>query len=102
MQKKYNIQLLPSARNDLMEIAAYIAIDNYENALKYINKIELKIEKLTTYPKLGKIPKDKYLKNKNYRILVIDKYIVFYKIQSATVKIFRILHSARDLKKIFL
>ena len=100
MPKKYSIKLLPSARRDLFEIAAYISTDSKRTAIKYINKVQSKLKSLSSHPDIGRIPKDEYLKKKGYRILVIDNYLVFYVIKKSSVNIRRILHGSRDIKSV--
>jgi toxin ParE1/3/4 len=47
-------------------------------------------------PFLGRVPKDDRLKNKGYRMLVVDKYLVFYIVKNKTIQIRRIIHGARN------
>ena len=100
VSKPYRIALLPAAKRDIFEIAAYIALDSKERAIKYIDKIHLKIKNLSVHPLIGHLPKDTYLKRKGYRVLVIGKYLVFYVVQKHTVRIRRILHGSRDILSI--
>ncbi|MEP6890052.1 MAG: type II toxin-antitoxin system RelE/ParE family toxin, partial [Nitrospirota bacterium] len=32
-----------------------------------------------------------------YRVLVVDNYLVFYKVKGKTILVYRILHGARDI-----
>lgn len=98
--KKYQILFLPVSRRDLLDIAAYIAADSPVRALAYINKIHSRIKNLAKHPKMGFLTKDQLLKNKGYRVLVIDSYLVFYVVQGRYIKIRRILHASRDLNAI--
>ncbi len=100
--KKYKILFLPIARRDLFEIGAFIAADSVNRALSYLDKVHSKIRLLSKHPKIGIIPKDKQLKAKGYRILIVDSYLVFYVIQKKIIKIRRILHGSRDLESIIL
>lgn len=100
--KKYKILFLPVARKDLFDIGAYIATDNRPKALAYLDKLHSKIGLLIRHPKIGTLPKDKLLRIKGYRILIIDSYLVFYVVQKQTVKIRRILHGSRDLNSLIL
>ena len=67
-------------------------------ALSQLEKFDTTISLLATNPYLGVIPKDERLKKLGYRMLVIDKYLVFYvvKTETKTIQIRRIIHGARQ------
>ncbi|MBI5418369.1 type II toxin-antitoxin system RelE/ParE family toxin [Candidatus Poribacteria bacterium] len=96
MDHKYKIHYLPCAQKDLTEIIEYIKIDSPNEALDMLTKIDNAILKLKNFPFIGKIPKDNRLRYLNYRILIIDHYLVFYVIINNEVEIRRILHGKRD------
>jgi len=96
MKKKYEIQYLEIAKNDLDLIFEYILNDNPSSAIEILNEIDDNVSKLAVFPKLGKLPKDDKLKATGYRILVINNYLVFYVITEDFVEIHRVLHSSRD------
>ena len=97
MSKKYSIYYLPIARKDLMDIIEYIQEDNPNAALKFLDQIENTISKLENFPYMGTTPKDTLLQFKGYRILVIQRYLVFYVVKENTleVEIRRIIHGKR-------
>jgi len=96
MKKKYEIQYLEIAKNDLDQIFEYILKDNPSSALEVLNEIDDAVSKLEFFPELGKQPKDDKLKAFGYRILVINNYLVFYIIKEKFVEIHRVLHSSRE------
>ena len=97
MSKKYNINYLPIARKDLIDIIEYIQEDNPNAALKFLDQIENAIYKLEDFPYMGATPKDTLLQYKGYRILVIQSCLVFYIVKKNTleVEIRRIIHGKR-------
>lgn len=95
MSKKYNIKYLPIAEQDLVNILNYIKQDNPTAAYKLIQEIDEVISKLEDFPNMGVIPKDLRLKSLDYKMLVIDNYLVFYVVKDTTVEIRRILHGKR-------
>lgn len=95
MSLKYSIRYLKTAESDLYEIFDYIKRDNPSAASALLEKIDEAINRLATNPYLGRTSKDIRLKNKGYRMLVIEKYLVFYIVKSKTIQIRRILHGAR-------
>lgn len=96
MTNKYTIQYLPIAQNDLEEIFKYIQKDNKASAEKLLEKINEKISNLISFPLIGTVPKDERLQKMGYRMLIIDKYIVFYAIIENIIEIRRVLHGSRN------
>ena len=96
MTKKYKVLFYPIAYNDLDEIFDYILEDNHSTAIETIDQIQAAIEKLITFPKIGSIPKDLRLQQMDYRMLVVDDYLVFYVVDEDAVRIRRILHGSRN------
>lgn len=93
---KYKIKILQFAREDIGEIYLYIAEDSPESALAMTDKIADKIDMLVDLPLIGKIVPDNESAKQGYRMLVIDRYIVFYKIIDEEVVVYRVLHGMRD------
>lgn len=95
MNKKYEVHYLPAAQQDLIDILNYIKQDNPTAALKLIHEIDGVISKLEDFPNMGVTPKDLRLKSLNYKMLVIDNYLVFYAIKGSIIEIRRIVHGKR-------
>ena len=94
---KYTVRLLSPAEQDLQELLTYVAADNVTAALTLADKIERELRTLSTHPRLGKIPNDAQLAAMGYRVLVVDNYLIFYKMVGNTVLVYRIVHGARDV-----
>lgn len=60
-----------------------------------MEKLDHSISNLASDPYLGRVPRDIRLENKGYRMLVVDKYLVFYVVKEQTVQIRRIIHGSR-------
>ena len=97
MMKTYTLRYLPSARDDLQEIAEYISVDGPISALRFLKRLDKSIEKLCQFPFLGNISREKILKAMGYRKLVVGYYTVFYVVLGNVIEVRRILHCARDL-----
>lgn len=97
---KYHVRFLSIAEEDFTEIVSYIAADNPAAAEVIANKIEKNIELLSENPKIGRIPRDEEIKNLGYRFLIVQNYLVLYKIEVKTIFIHRILHGARNYKSL--
>ena len=95
---KRNVDLayLKTAEEDLYETFEYIQKDNPSAALSQLEKFDKSISQLALDPYPGLVPKDDRLKQLGYRILIIEKYLVFYIVKGKTVQIRRIIHSARQ------
>ncbi|MDD2574438.1 MAG: type II toxin-antitoxin system RelE/ParE family toxin [Bacillota bacterium] len=95
MNNKYQVHYLPSAQKDLKEIFDYVYAENQTAAKSLVNRFDEAISKLETFPDLGIVPRDKRLKSLQYRILIVDNYLVFYVVIENIVEIRRILHGKR-------
>lgn len=95
MNKKYRIEYLSIAERDLTEIIEYIKLDSPQSAIDLLDDIDKTISNLEYFPYIGKLPKDSRLQYLNYRILVVNSYLVFYVVTDDIVEIRRILHGKR-------
>ncbi len=79
---KYRIIRTDKADEQLRDIIFYIADDSesIDIALNYLEKIEKAISRLEEYPESGSIPHYSILRKQGYRVLIVDKHLVFYKI----------------------
>ena len=98
---KYSVRLLSTAEQDFEELLACIAADNVTAALALADRIEKKLCQLSSHPYLGKIPNDESLVKLEYRVIVVDNYLIFYKVSGKTVMVYRIIHGARDVPALF-
>ena len=96
-ENKFRINYLPAAKQDLEEIINYIQSDNPDAALNLINNIDKNILQLKDFPCMGKIPEDDHLQSKEYRMLIVKNYIVFYVVfeNEREIEIRRIIHGKR-------
>mgnify|MGYP001612313654 CR=1 FL=1 len=96
MSEPYEIRYLSTAEKDLMDIFEYIKKDNPTAAISQLEKFDKSISPLASNPFLGVIPKDERLKKLGYRMLIVDKYLVFYVVKTKTIQIRRVIHGARQ------
>lgn len=95
MSQKYEVHYLPVAQQDLINILNYIKQDNPTAANKLIQEIDEVISRLEEFPNMGVTPKNLHLKSLNYKMLVINNYLVFYVIKDCIIEIRRIVHGKR-------
>ena len=86
---KYNIIRTDTADAGIRKIILYVA-QNFGNddAIEKLNEIEKRILSLGEDPYIGTDPRYLVLKRQGYKILIIDKNIVFYKIDEDNKNIF--------------
>ena len=83
------------AVQDIDEISAYLSQFYASTFKKFLVMLENHISHLQTNPYIGTVYKE-------YRKLVVSDYLIFYKVddKEQAVKIYRVLHSAQDLKNL--
>lgn len=104
MPRKHKIKYAPAAVDDMDEIFSYISQDNITSAEMMLEKINRGIAKLAEFPNMGSVLSDEEytLIQRGYRFIVVQPYLVFYRITNNTIIIHRILHGRRDyLRELF-
>ena len=97
---KYTVRLLSIAEQDLVDLVSYVAAENSRAAAEVLDHIEASLAALQSHPFVGRVPHNPKLTALGYRVLVIDNYLVFYKVKGNAVLVHRILHGARDLLRV--
>ncbi|MEI8216718.1 MAG: type II toxin-antitoxin system RelE/ParE family toxin [Eubacteriales bacterium] len=101
---KYQILRTDKAEEQLREIIFYIADDsgNIDVALDYLDKIETAINRLREFPESGSVPRYSILKKQGYRVVIIERHLVFYKINEVdkTVVIYAIVDGRREYRNL--
>ena len=96
--KKYNIEYSMESKQDLIDIKRYIKYNLQEpnTAQKLITKIKKEIDSLKDNPEMYSIIDDDIIKRFKIRKLVIDNYIVFYRINNENIQIVRVMYGRRN------
>lgn len=101
---KYKIIRTDKADEQLREIIFYIADDSgsVDIALNYLDRIEAAIRRLEEFPMSGSIPRYSILRKQGYRVLIIERHLVFYKINEdeKIVTIYAVVDSRREYKNL--
>ena len=100
-----NYTILLQARQDLDEIAHFIAKDNLQAALKIYDNARETFENLAEYPFIGhsystldeELEKALFFPMKDY-----SKYLIFYLPDDDGIIILRVIHSARNIRNLTL
>lgn len=79
---KYRILRTDKANDQLYAIVQYIAKDSgsVDVALKVLDVLEAEIKKLETAPHMGSYPRYSILRKQGYRVLIVQRHLVFYKV----------------------
>ena len=85
---KYHIIRTDTADEGLRKIILYVAA-NFGNkvALEKLDDIEASINKLANDPYIGINPRYPLLKRQGYKVLILDKDLVFYKTDEANKEV---------------
>ena len=82
----------PAAREDLLDIADHIDIDNPVAAVAVLDLIELQVAMLAEHPRMGRPGR---LRNTRELVVNHTPYVVAYRIEENAVTILRVVHGAR-------
>ena len=96
----YTVRFTETAKNDLREIAFYIADQSKEPEIAKAFVLELRgtCNRLTELPNQGALPKDRILRSMGYRYLSHKGYLLFYQVNEheKTVDIMAIFQEKQD------
>ena len=100
----YQILRTDKADEQLRDIIFYIADDSgsVDIALNYLDKIEKAINNLKDFPYFGSVPHYATLRRQGYRVLIVERHLVFYKINESQqiVTIYAVLDGRREHRKL--
>ncbi len=97
---KLKIKVNPLVISDVKEVKAYINEENRNAINNFTSLLTNSIGNLAEFPQLGMELSKKISIKTDYRYLIADEYIIFYKFDSEYLYIYRILSSKRDYIKI--
>ncbi|MEY8235798.1 type II toxin-antitoxin system RelE/ParE family toxin [Lachnospiraceae bacterium 66-29] len=101
---KYKIIRTDKADEQLREIIFYIADDSgsVDIALKYLDKVETAINRLEDFPMSGTVPKYSVLRKQGYRVLIVEKHLIFYKVneKDKIVIIYAVVDGRREYRNL--
>lgn len=76
----FKVKFTETAKDDLRNIAAYIAETTGEKsvAIRFVNELREKTKILEDFPESGSLPRDRVMLSSGYRFLVHKEYLIFY------------------------
>lgn len=93
-------RIRPKARSDIAYIGAWISLDNPAAGLEFRDAVQREIRLLQMHPFLGRPRRFRKRGLRSWRIKGFEKYLIFYRPSRTTLEIVRVIHGARDLKRI--
>lgn len=94
--ERHELKIFPLAEQDLKDIIDYLNVLSLQAALKIYDEIIENISSLEQIPMRCPLVKNTVLRAKEYRMLMVHNFIVFYVISGKTVQIRRILYGRRQ------
>lgn len=102
MQVKYNIEILPTAWEDLKKIEDYYLIEfDVETAINVSDHILDTIERLEDFPDSGSMTPDSWLNDMGYRMVICKKHVSIYRVIDDTVYVYHIADTQTEYTKLF-
>ena len=92
------VQLSRQSRADLRDILVYIRLYNRSAARRLLDRIDAVFERLAEFPRLGATRPEL---GHNLRSIPVGVYLIFYRPMPGGIHVVRVLHGARDLRRIF-
>ncbi len=93
----YKLTILTPAQRELEEIArVYLELAGADSARRITDQIFDSLERLKTYPLSGSLPRDRWLREAGYRLIISGKYIAAYRLLGDTVFVYHVAHEATD------
>ena len=79
---KSTIRRTDQFNDQLNDIITYIARDaSVDTALEVLDRLEESISRLGDFPESGSIPRYTILRRQGYRVLIVMRWLIFYKYQ---------------------
>ena len=96
----YRVERTAKAEEQIRDIVLYRAelTGSVDAALALLDKLEEDINTLSRFPESGAPPRYGALRARGFRALIVDKYLVFYKVDhsQSLVTIYAVVDGRRD------
>jgi len=101
---KYRILRTDKANDQLYSLIQYIADDSgdIDIALEYLARLEKAVMRLVEFPYSGTEPRYSILRKQGYRVLIVEKQLIFYKVDddARTVTIHAVVDGRMEYKNL--
>lgn len=99
---KFELRITSPANRDLTQQGKYLAERNAVIARRFLAAVRLSCERLRANPDLGEVWSDGDPRDGIVRCWCVrgfEKYVIYYRVISASIQILRVLHSAQDAEQ---
>ena len=100
----YTVRLTDTAKQDLREIAFWIAEQSKDKeiAKRFVGELRETCKKLDTFPNAGAIPKDRVIRSEGHRFTVHKEYLIFYLVdeEKKQVNVMAIFNAKKDYMRV--
>lgn len=102
MENRYKLHYIELAISDLREIVHYISNQLFarQAAIELVDKLDKAISNLAHFPFSGHLYRNNHRLEDEYRVLVVERYVVFYVVYDDIVEIRRILYGKRNFEEL--
>jgi addiction module RelE/StbE family toxin len=94
-----NYRISRQADRDLRQIGDYIAADNPSAADRMDERIHQAIQQLAKFPELGH--RHPNVDDERYRFWTVRPYVIAYRIERGELIVVRVIHGAREFRRLF-
>lgn len=95
----YTVEFLVDALNDISEIiSVFVMLGSKQGAVRIKNKMNKAVQQISDFPYSGVIIPDDKLAKFNIRMIIVEKYLMFYRIFETEHKVifYRVLNGTRN------
>ena len=100
----YTVRLTDTAKQDLREIAFWIAEQSKDReiAKRFVGELREACRKLDTFPNAEGIPKDRIIRSAEVRFIVHKEYLIFYLVdeEGKQVNVMAIVNAKKDYMRV--
>ncbi|MCL2348691.1 MAG: type II toxin-antitoxin system RelE/ParE family toxin [Planctomycetaceae bacterium] len=99
-----HVIVVPRARQDILEIADYLADQSLEIAMRFLDQAEASFERLSQMPELGtvcQVRQPETLGTHVWPVAGFPNHLIFYQSEPEFLRIIRLLHGAREWETLF-
>ena len=101
-RKKYKLEILAPAREEILEIARlHLELVGPGSARRITGKIKEGLRRLQTHPRMGLALEGMEPRNQGYRKLICGDYLCFYRLIRDTVTVYHVADGRRNYKHLF-
>lgn len=96
----FDLLIYPQAERDLQDIRIYLEQVLKTSPFPLLEKLQAHILPLTENPLIHPLVNDPHLREKGYRHIPVDNFLVFYVVIDSEVQVRRVLYGRRDYSRV--